>query len=582
MPYWYIKNKQGSSRLMWRAFIGAFLFLISNVVLAGCSRISPLVNLRSNPTATNIPTISFNSTSSSKLVDTSTPSTTNTPAPVPVSIWLPAYLPEKLRSAIALPEGYTLAASLSEAEVTLQVAGAESIPGIQWIYALVAPFPTVTDGVTSDNLHNAWQGIPVDPFRDSPLLMDESTLGVLTAVWGAPNPQAVLVQPANELLEYAWSHRPSWAIVPFENLNPRWKVLTIDGQSPVRKEFDPSAYPLNVHFILSGGANVQPEILSLPATNRDASRLTTVVLTGVTALVRATAYTMEGAGITYPAEDIGSILADADITHISNEIPFWPDCPFPTPSMDSLVFCSNPKYIDLLKAVGTDIVELTGDHFMDYGSKATLYTLQMYKDLGWQYYGGGANAEEARQPALIENNGNKLAFLGCNIGCQVKTEIPCDAIATDNHPGAAQCDFNWLSSEIPTLKDDGYQIIFTFQHREFYTYTTKSVLVEDFGQIAAAGASIVSGSQAHQAHGFAFEDGAYIHYGLGNLFFDQYHYCEYYGCDDAFIDRHVFYAGQYISTELITIHFVDFARPRLMTPTERAGFLDLIFRASGW
>lgn len=582
MPYWYITGKPGSFRIMRKVFISTFLFLVSAVVLTGCSRIHFLVNLISNPTATSIPTIAFSSTSPSQFAGTSTPSPTNTPAPVPVSIWLPSYLPEKLRSAIALSEGYKLAASQSEAGVTLQVAGAEAIPGIQWIYVLVAPFPTVSDGVTSDNLQNAWQGNPIDAFKDSPLLMDESTLGVLTALWGAPNPQAVLVQPSNELLEYAWSHQPSWAIVPFENLNPRWKVLTVDGQSPVRKEFDPSAYPLNVPFILSGDADVQPETLGLPATNRDASSLTTVVLTGVTALVRATAYTMEGAGITYPAEDIGSILADADITHISNEIPFWSDCPFPTPSMDALVFCSNPKYIDLLKAVGTDIVELTGDHFMDYGSKATLYTLQMYKDLGWQYYGGGTNADEARQPALIENNGNKLAFMGCNIGCQVKTEIPCDAIATDNHPGAAQCDFDWLSSEIPALKDDGYQVIFTFQHREFYTYTTKPILAEDFGQIAAAGASIVSGSQAHQAHGFAFEDGAYIHYGLGNLFFDQYHYCEYYGCDDAFIDRHVFYAGQYISTELITIHFVDFARPRLMTPTERASFLDLIFRASGW
>jgi poly-gamma-glutamate capsule biosynthesis protein CapA/YwtB (metallophosphatase superfamily) len=33
---------------------------------------------------------------------------------------------------------------------------------------------------------------------------------------------------------------------------------------------------------------------------------------------------------------------------------------------------------------------------------------------------------------------------------------------------------------------------------------------------------IVSGSQAHQPHGFEFYNGSLIHYGLGNLFFDQY------------------------------------------------------------
>jgi poly-gamma-glutamate synthesis protein (capsule biosynthesis protein) len=322
--------------------------------------------------------------------------------------------------------------------------------------------------------------------------------------------------------------------------------------------------------------------LGLPIANRDAGKLTTVALTGVTAMVRATAYTMEHKGITYPAEDIGPILSEADITHISNEIPFSPDCPFPTLTPENLVFCSNPSYIDLLKSVGTDVIELTGDHFMDYGADATLYTLQMYKDLGWPYYGGGANAEEARQPVKFENNGNKIAFMGCNVGCVVKNEIPCDAIATDTHPGAAQCDFNYISTEIPALRDEGYQVIFTFQHREYYTYTAEPLLVTDFGLVASAGAAIVSGSQAHQPHGFAFDNGSYIHYGLGNLFFDQFHYCENYACDDAFIDRHVFYDGRYISTELITLRFVDFAKPRLMTPEERAHFLEIIFNASGW
>jgi poly-gamma-glutamate synthesis protein (capsule biosynthesis protein) len=388
--------------------------------------------------------------------------------------------------------------------------------------------------------------------------------------------------PANELLDYAWSNRPSWAIVPFDELDPRWKALTIDGQSPIRKEFDPSTYLLTVPFAYSDEVINQLNPLGLPITNREASKLTTVAMTGVTAMVRATAFSMEQEGVTYPAQDIGPLLAQADITHISNEIPFSPDCPFPTPTMESLVFCSNPKYIDLLKAVGTDIVELTGDHFMDYGAEATLYTLQMYKDLGWPYYGGGANAKEARQPVKLENNGNKIAFMGCNVGCQVKNEIPCDAIATDTHPGAAQCDFNYINTEIPALRDEGYQVIFTFQHREYYTYTTEPILADDFGLVAAAGATIVSGSQAHQPHGFAFENESFIHYGLGNLFFDQYHYCVDYACDDAFIDRHVFYAGRYISTELITIRFVDFARPRLMTPEERAHILEIIFNASDW
>jgi poly-gamma-glutamate synthesis protein (capsule biosynthesis protein) len=557
------------------------VFLLCFMLVACSGGIFPSIP---HPNKTGTPTLSATPTAFQPIspTDTLLPPPSPSPTQPPKRIWLPQYLPEALRNSISLPEGYVWAAAQNEADLSLSVATLNSVDTIPWIYALVAPFPTVTDGIAYTDLQAAWAGKSTQLFNGSPFLMDDSTSQVLNTYWGPPAPDVVQVLPADQLLEYAWSNRPAWAIVPFESLEPRWKVLNIDGQSPIHKDFDPASYPLTIPFAISGDLRLLTGGFSLPGTNRDEFRLTTVAMTGVTAMVRATAFTMEHQGITYPAQDIGSLLASADITHISNEIPFSPDCPFPSPTLGPLVFCSNPKYIDLLKAVGTDIIELTGDHFMDYGADATLYTLQMYKDLGWPYYGGGANAEEARQPVKLENNGNKIAFMGCNVGCQVKTAIPCDAIATDNHPGAAQCDFDWIKSEIPALRDEGYQVIFTFQHIEYYTYTTEPILAEDFGLLAAAGAAIVSGSQAHQPHGFAFENGSFLHYGLGNLFFDQFHYCAYNACDDAFIDRHVFYNGRYISTEPITIRFVDFARPRLMTPEERSHFLEIIFEASGW
>ncbi len=556
--------------------------LLASLLLASCYQ----------PVAPVVPQLTLAGPAASMPVPTATQVSTPVvptqvlPSPTATSpaytVWLPPYLPQKMRSSLILPSGFTPVASPDVAQVSLTVGGLTGKASSLWVYALVAPFPTILDGVTSDDLKAAWAGEAVPAFNGAPLLMDEGTAQLLSAYWGAPASQAVLVLPSDQLVDYAWSNQPAWAIIPFEALNSRWKVLSIDGQSPIHKGFDPSTYPLSIPFTLSSNANVPVAGISLPATNRDASKLTIVAMTGVTAMVRATAYAMEQEGITYPAQDIGSLLADADITHISNEIPFWPDCPYPSTTQDSLVFCSNPSYIDLLKAVGTDIIELSGDHFMDYGKDATLYTLQMYKDLGWPYFAGGANAEEARQPVKLENNGNRIAFMGCNVGCVVKNTIPCDATATDEHPGAALCDYNYIASQIPALRSEGYQVIFTFQHNEYYTYTTEPDLFTDFGKVAADGATIVSGSQAHQPHGFAFRDGAFIHYGLGNLFFDQYHYCYQDGCDDAFIDRHVFYDGQYINTELVTLRFVDFARPRLMTPEERARFLATIFAASAW
>ena len=77
-----------------------------------------------------------------------------------------------------------------------------------------------------------------------------------------------------------------------------------------------------------------------------------VAVTGVTALVRATASAMERRGLLYPAKDIRGWLLEADITHISNEVPFAADCPPPNPTQESMRFCSSDEYIQLLEDVG--------------------------------------------------------------------------------------------------------------------------------------------------------------------------------------------------------------------------------------
>jgi poly-gamma-glutamate synthesis protein (capsule biosynthesis protein) len=370
--------------------------------------------------------------------------------------------------------------------------------------------------------------------------------------------------------------RPSWALIPFESLEPRWKVLSVDGQAPIHKDFRPDSYALTVPVSLHGDQRFVPLYLQglVPEGNRDAGKLTTLMMTGVTALVRATAWTMEQQGITYPARDVGEPLRQADLTHISNEVPFASDCPFPNPVQPDMRFCSDPRYIALMEAVGTDIVELTGDHFGDWGTQAMLYTLDLYDERGWPYYGGGENFSEGREALTIEHNGNRLAFIGCN------AKGGSFAGASASNPGAAACDFPWMHAEITRLRDAGYLPIATFQHFEYYTYYALANQQRDSRGMAEAGAVIVSGSQAHHPQAFEFNAGALIHYGLGNLFFDQLDVSE--ATRQAFIDRHVFYGGRHISTELLTIYFVDYARPRLMTAGERNGLLEAVFAASGW
>jgi poly-gamma-glutamate synthesis protein (capsule biosynthesis protein) len=298
------------------------------------------------------------------------------------------------------------------------------------------------------------------------------------------------------------------------------------------------------------------------------------MLTGVTALVRGTAAYMENFGMDYPARDVGPWLREADILHISNEIAFAENCPSPS-NWDGLKFCSQARYIQLLEDIGADVIDLSGDHFADWGPEAMLFSLDLYRQKGWPVYGGGANIEEAQKPALFEHNGNKIAFLGCNA-----KEIGYTTAGKDA-PGAVHCDEAWLLPAIRAVKAQGYLPIVTFQHQEYYEYIARPQLKVDLEAAANAGAVIVSGSQAHQPHTFAFSNnGAFLHYGLGNLFFDQVFSMD--ATDQAFIDRHVIYEGKYIGTELLTIQFINYALARQMTKAERERLLEDIFTAGGF
>ncbi len=575
-----------SSRSLRIALVAIGLCL--SLSLSGCGGVP-------RATATRVPTLAplaFPSISSgtpaplpsmtvSPLLTLPLPIASATPAPGPVTVWLGPGLPPLLAQAVtdwvAGQTGrYALTDDASSADIQVghDLAGGTSLA--TWVYALVVPFPTIPDGVTWNDLRNTWAGIPSGPFADRPLLMSPETLAALRGTLGEPAASTVVTLPEAELLGRAWAGQPAWAIVPFEALEPRWKVLQIDGRSPLDRGLDLVAYPLVARPSVAGAAEALEPFLAaanLPATNRDESQMTVVVMTGVTALTRATAWRMEGKGLTYPAQDIGDWLREGDITHVSNEVAFDPECGPPNPVQEGLLFCSDPRYIALLEHIGVDVVEMTGNHIADAGVEHIEPTLDMYVERGWQYFGGGRDLDDARQPALFEQNGNAIAFLGCN------PTGPPSVWATPERAGAAPCDYALLYAQLADLRAHGILPIVTLQYWEEDRYDPTPQQIADFQALIEAGAIIVSGSHAHHAQGFGFHAGGFIHYGLGNLFFDQ---MELMGNRQEFIDRHVFYSGRHISTELLTALLEDWSRPRPMTEQERSELLQAVFSVSHW
>ena len=512
---------------------------------------------------------------------------------IAVKIWIEDLIPEEISSEISDflegDQGIEIVEFKEQAQAVLEILPAGAIPAVQGtyedleIYYIMAPvvsFYNISDGIVWDDILDWWSGdmTAFDGFfgaEDPPLMIvEEIDHRILQKILGQPSNENIQVVSGDAVQDSLRIIEGAIAITSFENIKKQSKVLSISEMSVFDRELDYDDYPLAFSVMLTGTdkeavGSAAMSLEGIEITNRDMSKLTSLVMTGVTAMVRGTASRMEKYGVQYPGEKIVDVLKDADITHISNEVPFKEGCEV---SVDKFpYFCSKPSYIELLEYVGTDVVELTGNHMNDQGHEWFIYTLEMYDEKGWPYFGGGRDLEESYKPAIIESNGNKFAFLGfCWWG-------PAYDWATEDTPGSAPPNFEDFEEIIKDLKNQGYIVIFTFQYLESYQYDPVGQQKIDFRRMAEAGADIISGSQSHQPQGMEFTEDWFINYGLGNLFFDQMREL---GTRQGLIAKHIFYNGEHINTVIITTMLEDYSQPRLATKEERALILESVFAAS--
>ena len=512
---------------------------------------------------------------------------------IAVKIWIEDLIPEEIASELfdllVLDTRVEIVDFKEQAQAVLEILPAGAVPmgpdiykdlEIFYIMAPVVSFYNISDETAWEDIIDWWAGETtafdgiLDVDGPPQMIIGDIDYGILQKILGEPLNENIQVVPGDAVEDSLRIIEGAIAITSFENINKQFKVLSINEMSVFDRELDYDDYPLAFSVMLTGTDKeaVQNAAVSFEGTritNRDMSKFTSLMMTGVTAMVRGTANRMERYGNKYPGEKIVNILRDADITHISNEVPFKEGCEVAVDRFP--YFCSKPSYIELLEYVGTDVIELTGNHMNDQGHEWFIYTLDMYDEKDWPYYGGGRDLEESYKPATLESNGNKFAFLGFNWWG------PAYDWATKDSPGSAPPNFEDFEEIIKDLKSQGYIVIFTFQYLESYQYEPVGQQKIDFRRMADAGADIVSGSQSHQPQGVEISEDWFINYGLGNLFFDQMREL---GTRQGLIAKHIFYEGRHINTVIITTMLEDYSQPRIATQEERTLILESIFAAS--
>lgn len=552
------------------------------------------------------------------------------PAAPPVLVVAPGDTPAGVTGALL-----AAAAPLSDTLLLTTVVGAAAEPAIRFTlqpqgapvytvtFAAATRFDTIDPAIDTERLRRLWAGLPsgpaatvavtgtaggtavpgagvsgaagtpgatlpvttsvaaTEPYTQIVVLSD--TLPALQTLLGAPGPAVRSVATVDEAVDAAWQDRTTLVLVPFDQLQPRLAVLAVDGQNPLGNaaSFDASQYPLvtNVYAELADADTVTMALArkalgALPAGNRLPERLTVIAMTGVTAMTRQMAAQMDRLGSDWPAAVVGSRLAAADITHISNEVPFVEGCEVNLDT-ENFNFCSKPEYMAALTDAGVDIIGLTGNHQNDFGRENALKSLAIYAEAGLPVYGGGVNKAAAFAPLILEHNGNRLAFLGAN------SYGPKMAWATDNLPGSAEFDLAIMSATVRELKQANLAdvVLAELQYQESYDTAPLMDQRQDFTALARAGADVVTGVQSHVPQGMEFTDGKLVLYGLGNLYFDQMFDLS---TREGLVVEHTIYNGKHVGTRILTTLLYDYGQPRWTAGPERQSLLARVFANSYW
>ncbi|MCC7304484.1 CapA family protein [bacterium] len=391
----------------------------------------------------------------------------------------------------------------------------------------------------------------------------------------------VKLREASDVSSTLKNQEKSFAMIDFFDLNGQYKLLKLDGKYFFE---DAPNGGIPYYLVIHGDSVASKNIVAARAAAQfpesfSKDNLLSLRMTGVTAITRGLGIKTNASGDpAYASRKIGAFLSKADLTHVSNEISMVPHC---APA-GGVSFCMVSSHIEALKKSGVDIVELTGNHNNDKGSTYNTATIQQYKNLGWSYFGGGLNAEDASKILYKEVKGTKIAFLGYNF---YDTILGTGALAGKSRAGANSWSAEKITRDVAEARKNGADVVVVdFQYQECWSYTDTGATVQqcygpitspnqkkDFRQAVDAGADIVIGTQAHQPQTYEIYKGKSIFYGLGNLYFDQ---TQQLGTRQGLILTHYMYKGKYLGTGITTTIYDSDLLTYITTGNQRVSFLN--------
>lgn len=172
---------------------------------------------------------------------------------------------------------------------------------------------------------------------------------------------------------------------------------------------------------------------------------------------------------------------------------------------------SDEGFCTYLDALNPTVVGLANNHAGDYGEGALLYTKNLLEQKGYIAIGAGKNAEEAYRPAVLEQEGEKVAVLAV---CE--NEFGC---AGSDSAGSAGYHLTRVTHAIRDAKKAGAQPVIYFHGGNEYDPFPSPGKVALYRHFIDLGAAAVIAMHTHCPQGYEWYEGCPIVYSMGNFFF---------------------------------------------------------------
>ncbi len=189
-----------------------------------------------------------------------------------------------------------------------------------------------------------------------------------------------------------------------------------------------------------------------------------------------------------------------------------------TPEEDkTFVFHSPPDKVGAaLKAAGFNVVSLANNHTLDYGADGLIQTIEALDAAGILHAGAGADLRAARQPALIQANGLRIAILAYSM------TLPENFFAGPDKAGTAFGHESQVIADVTAARKQADIVLVSFHWGQEGKTALRDYQTRLGHAAIDAGASAVIGHHPHILQGIEqYKDGVIL-YSLGNFTFGSY------------------------------------------------------------